>query len=97
MPPFPYLTTAELLRDWERTRPLVILDRIQDPLQLRRDRPLRGSSRCRGNGRGEVSQADVSAQMVRSSAGAVHHVPLARTSSLAAFLSELQHEGGDRD
>ena len=89
MPPFPYLTTAELLRDWDRTRPLVILDRIQDPFNFG------AIVRCGevlgvgGMVVGEVSQADVSAQMVRSSAGAVHHVPLARTSSLAAFLSEL--------
>ncbi|MEW4526781.1 RNA methyltransferase [Maioricimonas sp. JC845] len=90
MPAFPYRPLGELLKqDLTRCR-LAILDGVQDPFNfgaiirsadvLAMDGVLVGTSR----------QCDVTAQVVRSSAGGVCHLPLYQAEDLPAAVAALR-------
>ncbi|MBD3673462.1 MAG: 23S rRNA (guanosine(2251)-2'-O)-methyltransferase RlmB [Planctomycetaceae bacterium] len=93
MPEYPYLTTAELLANLSEQSFLLVLDGIQDAFNFG------ACLRCAevfGVDAvliGTKGQTGVNSQVVRSSAGAVHHVPIARASDLTDSLTKLQSAG----
>ena len=93
MPEYPYLSFPELVENLSEDSLLLVLDRIQDSFNFG------ASLRCAevlgvdGVLIGEQAQAGVDRQVVRSSAGAVHHIALARHPDLTEAMRELQREG----
>lgn len=92
MPPFPWLSVDGLLSALPKSPCLVILDRLQDPFNL--GAIIRSASALGVDGviAGTREQADISSQVVRSSAGAVNHIPLGRTDNLVTLLDRLREE-----
>jgi len=94
MPPFPYLTVDEVLIARPATTLWLVLDRLQDPFNF--GAVLR-SAEALGVGAvlvGAEGQCDVTPHVVRSSAGAVHHLRLCRAEDLPSALTALQEAGG---
>ena len=93
MSPFPYHTVDELIATLPAQAMLVVLDRLQDPFNF--GAIVRSASTLGLNGVviGEQEQVDVNSQIVRSSAGAVNHIPLARTHDLVATIDALREQG----
>jgi len=93
MPPFPWLSVNELLSELPESPCLVLLDRLQDPFNL--GAIIRSASALGVDGviAGTREQADISSQVVRSSAGAVNHLPLARSENLVALLDGFASQG----
>lgn len=93
MPEFPYLSVEELLGSLPPTAWCTLLDGIQDPFNfgaILRSAEVLGA---RAAFVGGAQQCGVSAQVVRSSAGAVLHLPLAREDSLCEIARGLKLRG----
>jgi 23S rRNA (guanosine2251-2'-O)-methyltransferase len=88
---FSYADAAELLR---RPAPLIVaLDQVQDPQNLG---AIARSAECAGiTGlvMPERRSAEVTAAVCKASAGAVEHLPIARTRNLADFLADAKRAG----
>lgn len=93
MPPFPYWSSEKLLATLPPNAALVVLDGIQDPFNF--GAILRSAEVLGLDGVivASARQAEVTAQVVRSSAGAINHVPLTRVDSLPAFVALLKQGG----
>jgi 23S rRNA (guanosine2251-2'-O)-methyltransferase len=93
MPEFPYHSIEDLLKILPANAWCVLLDGIQDPFNygaiLRSAEVLGASAAFVGGGQ----QCGVTAQVVRSSAGAVLHLPLARGESVSDIARALQARG----
>ncbi len=92
MPEFPLADVADTLQQLS-TQPaafVLILDRIQDPFNfgaILRSAEILGAAAVFVADR---EQATVNSHVVRSSAGAVNHLPIAQTESLPELLRSLQ-------
>lgn len=88
---YPYVADEELLADEDAV--IVILDEVSDPQNL--------GSICRtcecAGARGVViperRAAEVTASVCKASAGAVEHLPLARTRNVADFIARAREAG----
>lgn len=93
MPDYPYLSTADLCENLSDRSAILILDGLQDSFNFG------ACLRCAevfGMDAvliGEHNQCGVTSQVVRSSAGAVHHLSIARADDLAAAVRTLREEG----
>lgn len=93
MPEFPYHSVEELLATLPLTGWCVLLDGIQDPFNfgaILRSAEVLGASAAFVGG---DQQCRVTAQVVRSSAGAVLHLPLARGDAAGPIARSLQSRG----
>lgn len=93
MPPFPYRDGVDVLAGLGAKPFVLLLDGIQDPFNfgaILRSAEILGVDAVFV---GEARQAEVTAQVVRSSAGAVNHLALARVESLAGIAEELRSRG----
>lgn len=96
MRPFPYLNGTDWRKRVEAAsgrKMVVILDRVQDPFNFG---AILRSAECLGAAGalvGNRSQAEVTSQVVRSSAGAVIRLPLGRVENLVDFCGELKASG----
>lgn len=93
MPEFPYHSVEELLPTLPASGWCVLLDGIQDPFNfgaILRSAEVLGASAAFVGG---DQQCGVTAQVVRSSAGAVLHLPLARGESLNQIAKSLKSRG----
>lgn len=91
MPAFPYLSLDEMLS--ERPNRLLILDRIQYPMNfgtMLRSAEIFG---VRHIVVAESGQSEVTASVARMSAGAVFQSRIARVESLAAAVAEIRGDG----
>lgn len=93
MPPFPYLSAESLLATLPPEGCVAVLDRVQDPFNLGAIIRSAAALGIAGLVVGERAQADISSQVVRSSAGAVNQLPMARVASLTAFVENLKQRG----
>lgn len=89
MPPFPYRTLTDVIEGASQTPLILVLDRVQDPHNL--GAIIRSAEVFGVDGIviGTRSQCGVTAAVVRSSAGAIIHVPVAQVDDLAAAVCEL--------
>ena len=90
MPEFPYRGVDELLQSWPANAWCILLDGIQDPFNfgaILRSAEVLGAHAAFVGGE---QQCGVTAQVVRSSAGAVLHLPLARGDSALAVARSLK-------
>jgi len=93
MPEYPYLSVDDMLGNLSENTFLLILDGIQDAFNFG------ACLRCAevfGVDAvliGTKGQTGVNSQVVRSSAGAIHHVPIARAENLTASLAKLRAAG----
>lgn len=93
MPEFPYLSLDDALQTLPKTGWTTLLDGIQDPFNfgaILRSAEVLGASAAFVGG---DQQCGVTAQVVRSSAGAVLHLPLARGESVVEIARSLQSRG----
>jgi 23S rRNA (guanosine2251-2'-O)-methyltransferase len=93
MPPFPYDDAEKLLKDRPNRAFYVLLDAVQDPFNFG---AILRSADALGVDAVFVSaanQVDVTSLVVRASAGAVNHVPLAQVEDLAAWIGRLKQAG----
>ncbi len=93
MPEFPYHSVEELVATLPLTGWCVLLDGIQDPFNfgaILRSAEVLGASAAFIGG---DQQCGVTAQVVRSSSGAVLHLSLARGDSLSQIAKSLQTRG----
>ncbi|MEZ6065198.1 MAG: RNA methyltransferase [Planctomycetaceae bacterium] len=96
MPPFPWTSVDELLPRLPDSPLLLVLDRIQDPYNfgaILRSAEVFGVTAVIV---GESGQCDITPHVARSAAGAVNHLTLTRTASLADTLRQLRDEQGVR-
>lgn len=94
MRPFPFLNVDELLTGRRAGQHLCVLDGIQDPHNfgaIIRSAEVLGIA---GMIVGQSRQSDVTAIVARSSAGAINHLPLARTEDLTTTARVLRDEYG---
>lgn len=92
MPPFPYSSLEQVLEHTSPQALLLVLDRLQDPHNF--GAMIRSAEVFGADGIviGTQSQCAVTASVVRSSAGAVNHVPIAQVDDLLETLQALsQH------
>ena len=93
MAPFPYADIDTLQNCAEQTTPLIVVcDRIQDPFNfgaIIRSAEVLGATAVVV---GQSHQVGVTSLVARSSAGAVNHIPIART-NLVSFLSGRRQDG----
>ncbi len=93
MPAYPYLDAREFLEAMPASPCLLVLDSIQDAFNfgaMLRCAEVFGVDAVVV---GAAGQCDVTSQVVRSSAGAAHHVPIVRCESFTEFLRELAARG----
>jgi len=93
MPEFPYLAVDELLQTMPATAWCTLLDGIQDPFNfgaILRSAEVLGASAAFVGGE---QQCGVTAQVVRSSVGAVLHLPLGMGNSVCEIAHSLQSNG----
>ncbi|MDG2391338.1 MAG: 23S rRNA (guanosine(2251)-2'-O)-methyltransferase RlmB [Planctomycetaceae bacterium] len=93
MPPYPYLPADEVIKNLSGTSFLLILDGIQDAFNFGaclRCAEVFGVDAVLVGTKG---QSGVNSQVVRSSAGAVHHVPISQTENLPEILSRMRSVG----
>lgn len=90
MSPFPYDDLDGLLRRRPANPLYAVLDAVQDPHNF--GALIRSAEVMAIDGviTGKRNQVEVTSLVTRSSAGAVNHVPLARTEDLPALLSRLK-------
>lgn len=89
LPPFEYLDLATVIEQASEPSLLLVLDRIQDPHNfgaILRSAEVFGVDAVIV---GEREQCEVTPHVVRSSAGAVHHLRLARVDDLPAAVGRL--------
>jgi 23S rRNA (guanosine2251-2'-O)-methyltransferase len=75
------------------SRPVVVLDQIQDPQNLG---AICRTAECAGAAGVVIPErraAEVSAAVAKASAGAIEHLPIARVRNLADFLAEAKRAG----
>lgn len=93
MPEYPYLSTDELIGNLSDQSFLLVLDGIQDAFNFG------ACLRCAevfGVDAvliGTKGQTGVNSQVVRSSSGAIHHIPIARDQDLTQALEKIQSAG----
>lgn len=92
----PYTPLDQILRRWRETKEkalLVILDGIQDPHNL--GALIRTALGCGAHGLiiPKDRAAGVTPTVVKASAGATLHLPVARVTNLAATIKELKDQG----
>lgn len=89
MPPYPYSPLEQIVEGPPGPPLILVLDRIQDPhnfgAMIRSAEVFGASGVLIGTG----SQCGVTASVVRSSAGAINHVRVARVDDLAGALGEI--------
>jgi 23S rRNA (guanosine2251-2'-O)-methyltransferase len=93
MPPYPFLSAGELIENLSDDSFLLILDGIQDAFNFGaclRCAEVFGVDAVLVGTKG---QSGVNSQVVRSSAGAVHHVPISQTENLSETLSRMKSVG----
>ena len=93
MPPFPYTPLESLLADVTPSSFFVLLDAIQDPFNfgaILRSAEVFGAT---GVIVATTDQSEITAQVARSSAGAVSHVPIAQASDLTEAAKLLKEQG----
>ena len=93
MPEFPYAELDDLLSSVARPTALLLLDRIQDSHNfgaILRSAEVFGFDAVIVAGKG---QSPVNEQVVRSSAGAIHHLTLIRVSQLDDAIQQIQQAG----
>jgi len=93
MPPYPYLSSNELIENLSDNSFLLVLDGIQDAFNFGaclRSAEVFGVDAVLIGTKG---QCDVNSQVVRSSAGAVHHLPISQSDDLMKTLSEMKSAG----
>lgn len=93
MPEYPYLSCGEVRENLSDRSAILVLDRLQDAFNF--GACLR-SAEVFGLDAvviGRHNQCGVTSQVVRSSAGAVHHLPLARAEDLAVALRDFREAG----
>lgn len=103
MPEFPYLHSSDFPEDWHPQRTesategpaalYLLLDRIQDPYNfgaMLRSAEVLGVDAVFV---GSKSQSAVTPHVARSSAGAVHHVPLVQVESLSLLVDDWNRVG----
>ena len=93
MPPFPYSTVSDLFRQSSVSPAFVLLDRIHDPYNfgaIVRSAEVLGID---GVIVGTREQSLVNSLVARSSAGAVNHVPIARSDDLVTTVKDLRARG----
>ncbi|MFV0442671.1 MAG: 23S rRNA (guanosine(2251)-2'-O)-methyltransferase RlmB [Planctomycetaceae bacterium] len=96
MPPYPYLSIDAALAALRDPPLMLILDRIQDPHNFG---AILRSAEVFGVDVvviGEQAQCDVTPHVVRSSAGAVNHIGIARVADLSALPALLRQHCGAR-
>ena len=93
MPPFPYDDAEALLRRSPDRAFYVVLDAVQNPFNF-------GAILRSADALGvdavfvaATNQVEVTSLVVRASAGAVNHTPLAKVDDLAAFIGRLKADG----
>jgi 23S rRNA (guanosine2251-2'-O)-methyltransferase len=93
MPPFPYDHAEELLGQRRDRAFYLVLDAVQDPFNF--GAIIRSADALGVDAIfvGAAQQADVTSLVVRSSAGAVNYVPLARVTDLVDWLGGLKQAG----
>ena len=91
MPPFPYATPAELLT--QANPRLIITDHLQDPFNFGAILRVADCFSATGVLIPQTRQVGVTSQVARSSAGAVNHLPIARTDHLPRDLQSLKTQG----
>jgi 23S rRNA (guanosine2251-2'-O)-methyltransferase len=93
MPEYPYLCAKDVRENLSERSALLVLDGLHDAFNFG------ACLRCAevfgvdAVVIGKDNQCGVTSQVVRSSAGAVHHLPLARTDDLPAALREFRESG----
>jgi len=93
MPVYPYLSAADVRENLSDRSAILVLDGLQDAFNFG------ACLRCAevfgvdAVVVGSRNQCGVTSQVVRSSAGAVHHLPLAQADDLAAAVRELREAG----
>ncbi len=93
MPPFPYDDADELLRKRPDRTFYVLLDAVQDPFNFG---AILRSAEALGVDAvfvGTANQVEVTSLVVRTSSGAVNHLPLAKVDDLAAWIGRLKEAG----
>ena len=93
MPPFPYDDADELLRKRPDRAFYVLLDAVQDPFNFG---AILRSAEALGVDAvfvGTTNQVEVTSLVVRTSSGAVNHLPLAKVDDLAAWIGRLKEAG----
>jgi 23S rRNA (guanosine2251-2'-O)-methyltransferase len=91
---FRYADAATLLEPADGGAPLVVaLDQIQDPQNLGAIARTAECAGATGLVLPERRSAEVTAAVCKASAGAVEHLPVARTRNLADFLGEAKRAG----
>ena len=82
MAPFPCQSLTELMQTLPTNATVALLDRLQDPFNL--GAIVRSASTLGVDGIliGDREQVEINSQVARSSAGAVNHLPIARTDDL---------------
>lgn len=93
MSPFPYAVVDQLIASADRHSSFVLLDRLQDPFNF--GAVVRSASALGVSGIvvGQMEQAEVNSQVARSSAGAVNHIPIARTDDLVRAVDDFRDRG----
>lgn len=93
MPPFPYLDESALIAALREDALLLVLDSIHDAFNF--GAAIRSAEGLGADGIvvGSAGQCEVTSQVVRSSAGAIHHVNLYRCSDLTEILGHLKSRG----
>ncbi len=96
MPEYPYAAMGDISAAQMKPSLWLILDRIQDPFNfgaiLRAAEVLGASAVLIGSS----GQCDVTPHVARSSAGAVHHLPIVRCRDLLSGCEQLREEHGIR-
>jgi 23S rRNA (guanosine2251-2'-O)-methyltransferase len=92
--PFPYRRLADLIGRQAQSAPLLLaLDRLQDPQNLGTLLRTALATGVDGLLLPEHRSVDVTPAVVRASAGAIEHLPVARVTNLARALAELKAHG----
>ncbi len=93
MPPFPYATVDDVWRQAKSPVLYLVLDGVEDPFNY--GAMIRSAEVFAADGIfvGTQHQSDVTAQVARSSAGAVNYVPIVQTGSLHEQLRDLRARG----
>jgi len=93
MPPFPYSSPDSLINQNDPEKVfLLVLDSIQDSHNLGAMIRTAEVLGCTGIVIGKKNQVGVTSQVVRSSAGAVNHLPIIQVENLELFLTGLKQE-----
>lgn len=93
MPPFPYRDANDLLQTTTTNPIFVVLDGIQDPHNFGAIVRTADAMAIDGVFVGTKGQSEISSQVVRSSAGAVNHVPIAAVEEIIEFVGRLRKQG----